>query len=110
MEISKITLDIKLLNEKVKLIEEYYYKGDSLIFIYKKRIETKVYRSEDGVWETVLDETVFEGRYYIQGNQIIKSIEEGNVGAYSENELEILQFSESLQKVMIENIILPKNH
>ena len=67
------TVIVKFNGDRQDLISEYYYKNDSLIFVFKTQIDYKKPKWSDDFIET--DKNILENRYYFDKNKLIMWID-----------------------------------
>lgn len=70
-EIKKAT--VKLCGDRQELLSEYYYKNDSLIFVYKTQTHYKKPKWSDDFNES--DKDIVENRFYFNDYKLIKWID-----------------------------------
>ncbi len=84
---------VKFDGDRQDLISEYYYKNDSVFFVFKTRIDYKNPKWSDDFNETEKD--ILENRFYFNDNKLIKWIDSVN------NIVDLI----TVEKTISENII-----
>lgn len=79
--------------DRQDLISEYYFKNDSLFFVFKTRIDYKKPKWSDDF--NKLDKDIFENRFYFDGNRLLKWIDS------KKNQVDLT----SIEKTICESII-----